>query len=55
MTGWQRTLIAVAIVAVDLAAFAVPLTAIVAAYVIIVRPSWFAYWVARLYEGRLQR
>jgi hypothetical protein len=51
MTDTERILLAVAIVLVDLLLFAVPLTGIAAAYVLIARPPWFREWVERLYEG----
>jgi hypothetical protein len=50
MKASGRVVLAVAIVLVDLVLFAVPLTAFVAAYVIVARPPWFREWVARLYE-----
>ena len=49
MTTTERILLAAAVVAVDLVAFAVPLTGIVAAYVIIARPSWFRRFMEDLY------
>lgn len=49
MSGTQRILLAVIIVAVDLLAFAVPVTAFAAAYVIVARPPGFVEWVRRLY------
>jgi hypothetical protein len=48
MTMAQRILIAAGIVVVDLVAFALPLTALLAAYVIIFYPSWFKTFVKRL-------
>jgi hypothetical protein len=41
--------LAVLILAVDIVAFAVPLTAVAAAYVIVARPPGFLDWVRRLY------
>jgi hypothetical protein len=38
------------IVVVDAAAFAVPLAALVVAYVVLARPAWFREWVGRLYR-----
>ena len=49
MTTGERVLLAAAIVAVDVLLFAVPLTGLAAAYVILVRPPWFRRWVERLY------
>jgi len=49
MTATERVLRAVIIVAVDLLAFAVPLTAFAGAYVIVARPPGFLEWVRRLY------
>lgn len=51
MTLTQRISLAVAVVALDLVAFALPLTAIAIAYVMLARPAWFLNWVIRLYEG----
>jgi hypothetical protein len=45
----ERALLAVIIVAIDLLAFAVPLTAFAAAYVLVARPPGFLEWVRRLY------
>ena len=50
MSTTERILLAVIIVAVDLLAFAVPLTAFAAAYVIVARPPGFLEGVRRLYE-----
>lgn len=49
MTASERVLLAVVLVVADLVLFAVPLTALVAAWVIVARPPWFREWVARLY------
>jgi hypothetical protein len=48
MTMTQRILIAAGIVLVDLVAFVLPLTALLAAYVIIFNPSWFKAFVQHL-------
>ena len=48
MTMAQRILLALGIVLVDLAAFVLPLTALLVAYVIIVNPPWFKVFVQRL-------
>jgi hypothetical protein len=45
----ERALLAVVVVLVDLVAFAVPLTALVVAFVILTRPPWFRRFVDRLY------
>jgi len=45
----ERVALAVLVVAVDLVAFALPLTALAAAYVIVARPPGFLAWVRRLY------
>lgn len=47
----QRLFLALLIVVVDTAAFAVPLAALLLAYVVLVRPAWFRGWVDRLYRG----
>jgi len=49
MSAAERVALAVIIVAVDLLVFAVPLTALAAAYVILARPPGFLDWVRRLY------
>ena len=46
---YERVGLAVAIILVDTVAFALPLTGLVAAWVILTRPAWFRAWVARLY------
>jgi hypothetical protein len=49
MSTGERVALAVLVVAVDLVAFALPLTAFLAAYVVLARPPWFRDWVQRLY------
>jgi hypothetical protein len=49
MTTAERVLLAIAIVLVDIVLFAVPLTGIFAAYVLIARPPWFLDWIKNLY------
>jgi hypothetical protein len=44
----QRVLLAVGIVAIDLVAFFLPLTAIVLAYVIVFNPPWFRNFILNL-------
>jgi hypothetical protein len=51
MTATARLVLAVVIVAVDLVLVVVPLTGLLAAYLILVRPPWFQAWVERLYQG----
>lgn len=46
----DRYLIAAIIVLVDVAAFVIPLTAFVAAYIIIARPPAFMEWATKLYQ-----
>ena len=50
MTASERVLLAVVLVVADLVLFAVPLTALGAAWVILARPPWFRDWVTRLYS-----
>lgn len=45
----ERLVLALGIVLVDTVAFALPLTGLVAAWVILARPPWFREWVERLY------
>jgi hypothetical protein len=47
----DRWLLAIALVLVDLLIFAVPLTGLAAAWVLIARPPQFREWVLRLYEA----
>ncbi len=47
----ERIALAFVVVLIDLALFAVPLTGLMAAYLILARPPWFRAWVERLYEG----
>ncbi len=47
----HRLVLALLIVVVDTAAFAVPLAALMLAYVLLARPPWFRDWVERLYRG----
>jgi hypothetical protein len=44
----QRVLLAIGIVAIDLVAFFVPLTAMVLAYVIVFNPTWFRNFILNL-------
>jgi len=46
----ERLIWALFIVVVDVAAFAVPLAALLIAYVLLARPAWFREWVGRLYD-----
>ena len=46
----ERLIWALLIVIVDAAAFAVPLAALLIAYVLLARPPWFRDWVERLYH-----
>ncbi len=47
----HRLVLALLIVVVDTAAFAVPLAALMLAYILLARPVWFRDWVERLYRG----
>ena len=47
----ERWLLAVALVVIDAVAIVVPLVALFAAYVLIVRPPWFRAWVEKLYAS----
>jgi hypothetical protein len=46
----ERLIWALLIVVVDTAAFAVPLAALVLAYIVLARPPWFRDWVELLYR-----
>ncbi len=50
MTSQERWLLAIVVVLSDLVAVFVPLAALLAAYVILVRPLWFRDGVAKLYS-----
>jgi hypothetical protein len=47
----HRLVLALLIVVVDAAAFAVPLASLLLAYILLARPVWFRDWVERLYRG----
>jgi hypothetical protein len=47
----HRLVLALLIVVMDTAAFAVPLASLLLAYVLLARPVWFRDWVERLYCG----
>jgi len=49
MSTAERIAIGVVVVLVDLLIFALPLTGLFAAFVIVTRPPWFRRWVDRLY------
>ena len=52
MTQADRILLAVALIAIDLLVFFLPLTGLLVAYVLVVRPPWFKRWITTLYgEG----
>jgi hypothetical protein len=46
----ERLIWALLIVVVDAVAFAVPLAALLIAYVLLARPAWFREWMGRLYD-----
>ncbi len=45
----DRWLLAISLVVVDLFVFALPLTGLAAAWILLARPPWFRDWVERLY------
>ena len=49
MTTQERVLLAIAVVLVDIALFALPLTGFFAAYILLARPPWFLDWIRNLY------
>jgi hypothetical protein len=49
MSLGERVTLAVAIVVLDVAVFVVPVTGLLAAWVLLARPPWFKEWVERLY------
>ena len=50
---WNRLMLAVAIVVIDVVAVFIPITALLAAYLILFRPMWFKQVVDDLYRDRL--
>ncbi len=50
MRATDRWLLALLLVVIDLVIFAVPLTGLFAAYILLVRPPWFRAWVEDLYR-----
>jgi hypothetical protein len=46
----DRLVWALLIVIVDTAAFAVPLVALLLAYILLARPRWFRDWVEKIYQ-----
>ena len=50
MTDTQRVLLATAMLLADVLLFALPLTGIAAAWILIARPPWFRQWIEALYE-----
>lgn len=51
MNRTDRILLAAAVVAVDLLLFVLPLTGLLAAWILIARPPWFRRFVDDLYAG----
>jgi hypothetical protein len=52
MSTSDRIALAVLIVVLDVAVFVIPVTGLVAAWVLLARPPWFREWVERLYASR---
>ncbi len=50
MKSADRWMLAIALVVIDVAIFMVPLTGLMAAYILLARPPWFKTWVERLYS-----
>ena len=51
MRSTDRWILALLLVMIDLVIFAIPLTGLFAAYVLLVRPQWFRDWVENLYRS----
>jgi hypothetical protein len=49
VTTNERVVLAVAIVLLDTAVVVIPVTALLAGWVLLARPPWFRAWVERLY------
>jgi hypothetical protein len=52
MSTTERIALAVVIVVLDVAVFVLPVTGLLAAWVLLARPPWFREWVERLYGSR---
>jgi hypothetical protein len=52
MSTAERAGLAVLIVILDVAVLVVPITGLLAAWVLLARPPWFREWVERLYDVR---
>ena len=50
MKPWHKVMLAGAIVVIDTLVFYIPLTSILADYVIVARPAWFLRLVAKIYK-----
>ena len=50
MSTGERVALAVLIIFLDVVVFVVPITGLVAAWVLLARPPWFRDWVDRLYS-----
>ena len=50
MRSTDRWILALLLVMIDLVIFAIPLTGMFAAYVLLARPPWFRDWVENLYR-----
>jgi hypothetical protein len=51
MRSMDRWILALVLVMIDLVIFAIPLTGLFAAYVLLFRPPWFRVWVEDLYRS----
>ncbi|MGB5162997.1 MAG: hypothetical protein WBP34_07115 [Thermoanaerobaculia bacterium] len=51
MRPTDRWILAILLVVIDLVIFAIPLTGLFAAYILLVRPPWFRTWVEDLYRN----
>jgi hypothetical protein len=47
----DRWILALVLIAIDAVVFVVPLTGLLAAYLLVVRPAWFREWVLGLYDS----
>lgn len=50
LSEYQIWLVAIGIIALDLAVFAIPIVPALAAYVLLVRPAWFKEFIDDVYE-----
>lgn len=51
MRTTDRWVLALMLVVIDVVIFVIPLTGLLAAYILLIRPQWFRTWVEDLYRS----